>query len=120
METWDTQLRKGGLELAVLTLLARHRMYGLELLTRLGESGFPVSEGTIYPLLNRLSSQGVIAAEWVTGDTGHPRKYYRLTSTGVSQAQRMVRQWSEFTTAMEGLIRSTAAVSDRPHKEVRA
>ncbi len=119
MESWDTQLRKGGLELAVLLLLARHRMYGLELLTTLGENGFVVSEGTIYPLLNRLSGQGLIAAEWVTGDTGHPRKYYRVTGTGLAQAQRMAQQWSEFAASMADLIRSTGG-TDRPQKEVRA
>jgi len=86
MEAWDTQLRKGGLELAVLLLLSRHRMYGLELIGNLTDAGFTVSEGTIYPLLNRLSTQGVIAADWVTGESGHPRKYYRLTPAGLVTA----------------------------------
>lgn len=104
MEGWDTQLRKGGLELAVLLLLSRHRLYGLELINSLGEAGFPVSEGTIYPLLARLSSQGMVAAEWVTGDSGHPRKYYRLTGPGADQAARMARQFMEFAEAMGRLV----------------
>jgi PadR family transcriptional regulator PadR len=114
MEAWDTQLRKGGLELAVLLLLSRQRLYGLELMSRLGEAGFPVSEGTIYPLLNRLSAQGAIAAEWVTGESGHPRKYYRVTSLGAEQAAGMARQFSEFATAMERLIRTARGVAERP------
>lgn len=107
MEAWDTQLRKGGLELAVLLLLSRHRMYGLELIGNLSEAGFPVSEGTIYPLLNRLSGQGAVAAEWVTGESGHPRKYYRLTGTGSELAGRLVRQWNEFASSMATLVQGT-------------
>lgn len=112
MESWDTQLRKGGLELAVLLLLSHRRMYGLELLTSLGEAGFAVSEGTIYPLLSRLSTQGLIAAEWATGDSGHPRKYYRLIGSGVEQAGRMARQWAEFSAAMDRLIRAARLPAD--------
>ncbi len=113
MEPWDTQLRKGGLELAVLLLLSRHRMYGLELISHLAAAGFPVSEGTMYPLLNRLSAQGAVAAEWVTGESGHPRKYYRLTSAGSEQAARLVRQWTDFAQAMERLVQTTRFVADR-------
>ncbi len=106
MEAWDTQLRKGGLELAVLLLLSRRQMYGLEIISSLTDGGFPVSEGTMYPLLSRLSGQGLIAAEWVTGTQGHPRKYYRLTAVGLEQAGRMVRQWVEFSASMEQVIKS--------------
>lgn len=122
METWDTQLRKGGLELAVLLLLWRHRMYGLELLTSLGQAGFAVSEGTIYPLLNRLSTQGVISAEWVTGESGHPRKYYRLTASGLEQASRMVRQWTEFASAIDALVENNRFSLERvaPQKGAKA
>lgn len=114
MEAWDTQLRKGGLELAVLLLLSQRRMYGLELLTGLRDAGFPVSEGTIYPLLGRLSSQSVIAAEWVTGDSGHPRKYYRITGAGQEQTARMIRQWSEFTGAMGQLVSTSRFATTSP------
>lgn len=117
MEGWDTQLRKGGLELAVLLLLSRHRMYGLELIGGLTEVGFGVTEGTIYPLLSRLSSQGVVAADWVTGESGHPRKYYRLTAAGVEQMSRMVRQWTDFTAAMARLVQPARF---SPGKEAQA
>lgn len=113
MESWDTQLRKGGLELAVLLLLSRRRMYGLELISSLTDAGFPVSEGTIYPLLSRLSGQGLIAAEWVTGDTGHPRKYYRVTGPGAEQAGRMALQWTEFSASMERLIQAARPGAER-------
>ncbi|HYF90790.1 MAG TPA: PadR family transcriptional regulator [Symbiobacteriaceae bacterium] len=117
MEAWDTQLRKGGLELAVLLLLSRHRMYGLELIGNLTDAGFSVSEGTIYPLLSRLSGQGAIAAEWVTGESGHPRKYYRLTGAGMEQTSRMVGQWTEFAAALGRLVHPTRFA---PGKEAQA
>lgn len=113
MESWDTQLRKGGLELAVLVLLARRQMYGLELISSLTEGGFPVTEGTVYPLLSRLNGQGLISAEWVTGSLGHPRKYYRVTALGTEQAGRMARQWSEFAAAMEQLVKSARMGADQ-------
>jgi PadR family transcriptional regulator PadR len=113
MEAWDTQLRKGGLELAVLLLLSRRQMYGLELISSLTDGGFPVSEGTIYPLMSRLSGQGLIAAEWVTGNLGHPRKYYRLTTVGAEKAGRMSRQWLEFAASMEQLIKAARVGSEQ-------
>lgn len=79
-------------------------MYGLELISSLTDGGFPISEGTIYPLLSRLSGQGLIAAEWVTGNPGHPRKYYRLTAVGAEQAGRMSKQWLEFAHSMEQIV----------------
>src|SRR3954467_14916854 len=79
---WETQLRKGGLGLAVLATLWRGRLYGLEILRRLdSEAGLTVPEGTIYPLLNRLKTEGLVASEWVEA-AGHPRKYYSLTDLG--------------------------------------
>lgn len=113
MEAWDTQLRKGGLELAVLLLLSRHRMYGLELISQLNDAGFAVSEGTMYPLLGRLSGQGIVSAEWVTGDSGHPRKYYRLTGSGAEQLGRMTSQWNDFTAAMGRLVLGSRQALDR-------
>src|SRR5689334_22881656 len=76
LEQWETQLRKGLLGLAVLAALWRSRLYGLELLKRLEGSALVVSEGTIYPLLNRLRAEGLVIAEWVESSAGPPRKYY--------------------------------------------
>src|SRR3569623_35519 len=63
---WETQLRKGALSLAVLAILWRERLYGLEILKRLdADGGLSISEGAIYPLLNRMKAEGLVAAEWV-------------------------------------------------------
>jgi PadR family transcriptional regulator PadR len=102
---WETQLRKGALGLAVLASLAERELYGLEILQRLEDkAGFAVPEGTIYPLLQRLKDSGFVEARWVEADTGHPRKYYRLTLSGRRFLQRITSRWSEFAQGMTRLL----------------
>lgn len=104
-ENWEVQLRKGSLELAILASLWSGRLYGLEILRRL-ESGSDliVSEGTVYPLLNRLKTSGLVESEWVESDSGHPRKYYQLTQTGRQRALEMVRIWRRFSASLRDLL----------------
>jgi PadR family transcriptional regulator PadR len=105
IQKWEVQLRKGSLELAVLASLWSGRLYGLEILRRLEDgSGLTVPEGTVYPLLSRLKGDGLVEAEWVEGEAGHPRKYYRLTSKGRRQALQMRRSWSSFASSLERLL----------------
>jgi PadR family transcriptional regulator PadR len=83
LEKWRAQMRKGFLELCVLALLeAKGEAYGLDLMENLGRAGVEVGEGTLYPLLARMTREGSLAAEWETPEKGHPRKYYRLTVQG--------------------------------------
>jgi PadR family transcriptional regulator PadR len=105
IEKWEIQLRKGSLELAILASLWSGRLYGLEILRRLEDgSGLMVPEGTVYPLLSRLRAEGLVEAEWVEGEAGHPRKYYRLTARGRRHAVRMQRSWSSFASSLERLL----------------
>lgn len=83
LEKWRSQMRKGFLELCVLALLdSRERAYGLDLMECLGQCGVEVGEGTLYPLLARMTREERLIAEWETPDHGHPRKYYRLSPSG--------------------------------------
>jgi PadR family transcriptional regulator, regulatory protein PadR len=101
---WETQLRKGGLGLAVLATLWRGRLYGLEILRRLdSEAGMSVPEGTIYPLLNRLKTEGLVTSEWVEA-AGHPRKYYSLTDVGRARVRDMAASWTSFAAGLERLL----------------
>ena len=103
---WETQLRKGGLGLAVLATLWGGRLYGLEMLRRLeADAGLSVPEGTIYPLLNRLKAEGLVASEWVEA-AGHPRKYYALTERGRARVQEMAKAWASFAGGLDRLIAS--------------
>ncbi len=108
-EKWEAQLRKGCLELAVLAVLAPGRAYGLEILRVLEEnSRLVLSEGTIYPILNRLRQDGLVDAEWVDSGTGHPRKYYSLTVKGRQRAAAMASAWLEFAGGLTALVEPIA------------
>ncbi|HVO82354.1 MAG TPA: helix-turn-helix transcriptional regulator [Terriglobales bacterium] len=104
-ENWEVQLRKGSLELAILATLWDGRHYGLEILRRLeSDSDLLLSEGTVYPLLNRLRVLGLVDSEWVESDSGHPRKYYRLTAAGRRRALEMSRIWARFSASLSTLL----------------
>lgn len=83
-DNWKTQIRKGYLELCILLLIKREKkIYGLDLLERLAQLSLDLKEGTLYPLLNRMSSDGILSASWETENIkGHPRKFYSLTKEG--------------------------------------
>lgn len=104
-DKWEVQLRKGCLELAILAALWEGRRYGLEIL-RVIENGsnLIISEGTIYPLLTRLKALGLVESEWVESESGHPRKYYSLTSVGRQRALEMADIWKRFSSSMERLL----------------
>lgn len=104
-QSWEVQVRKGVLELVVLAALSGERLYGLQLIRRLeSEVKLTVPEGTLYPLLNRLRKEGLVDAEWVEADTGHPRRYYRLNTEGRRRAVRMARFWREFASNLEPIL----------------
>jgi PadR family transcriptional regulator, regulatory protein PadR len=101
-DKWKRQFRKGFLELSVLTAVdARQRVYGFELLENLKSAGLELSEGTLYPLLARLFSEKKFEAEWETPDTGHPRKFYRLSESGRTQLAAMAREYDAMHQALE-------------------
>jgi PadR family transcriptional regulator len=105
IDKWEVQMRKGCLELAILASLWSGRLYGLEILRRLADdSSLIVPEGTVYPLLSRLKSEGLLESEWVEADAGHPRKYYRLTAGGRRRAIQMARFWSSFSANLDNLL----------------
>jgi len=116
-EKWEVQLRKGSLELAILAALWDDRLYGLEILRYLENSSeLVVVEGTVYPLLNRLRTLGLVESEWVESDSGHPRKYYRLTAAGRQRALDMTRIWARFSASMTNLV---ASLNRELSKEIR-
>jgi PadR family transcriptional regulator, regulatory protein PadR len=104
-DKWEVQLRKGCLELAVLSALWDGRRYGLEILRRLEiDSDLIVSEGTVYPLLSRLKTLELVRSEWVESDAGHPRKYYELTPAGKRRAIEMAEVWTGLSSSLGKLL----------------
>jgi PadR family transcriptional regulator PadR len=106
LNAWKAQLRKGAAELAVLASLEPGEAYGLELLERVGAAGgLDLSEGSIYPLLNRLQKEGKIRGRWVDDpDAAHPRKYYSLTADGRTLLGEMLAEWAQFEAGMRQIL----------------
>ena len=107
--SWKSQLKKGTLELAILALLDARVSYGLELLERLNEFKLEVSDGSIYPLLARLRSEGKVTTQWVDEGVGHAHKYYSLTPHGRQILKKLVAAWHEYTGAIDEAVKKVHA-----------
>ncbi|WP_095202212.1 PadR family transcriptional regulator [Mesorhizobium carmichaelinearum] len=96
----DVQLKKGALELCVLALLAQRESYAYEIASTLAER-VGMGEGTIYPLMRRMQSDGLVATWLVESTSGPPRKYYRLTAAGRTAYEARSREWRSFVDAVD-------------------
>jgi DNA-binding PadR family transcriptional regulator len=101
----DAELRRGVLVLAVLSQL-RSSKYGYSLRQALAAQGMAIEEGTLYPLLRRLESQGLLASDWRTED-GPPRRYYTLSPAGVRHYQSLSASWATLATTVNRLLANT-------------
>ena len=101
----DLELRRGVLVLAVLSQL-RTAQYGYSLRQALSEQGMAIEEGTLYPLLRRLESLGLLVSEWRVAD-GPPRRYYTLSAEGARHYQNLRSSWNELVTIVNRLIGDT-------------
>jgi PadR family transcriptional regulator PadR len=105
LDKWREQLRRGGLELAILLSVSSTPRYGLEIIRYLQEStDLVVTEGTIYPILGRLTRGGIVEAEWISDQTPHPRKYYRLSDQGREALSEMLDHWSSYRSKIDHLV----------------
>lgn len=90
-ENLRLELRRGTLILAVLGALRREQ-YGYTLRKALEERGMAIDEGTLYPLLRRLESQGLLESEWREEDKRNKR-FYRLSAIGTEVFARLMTEW---------------------------
>ena len=97
------ELRRGTLILAVLSQLEQAQ-YGYSLKQILSERGVDINEGTLYPLLRRLESQGLLESEWQVVDDTRPRRYYQISPTGTTILASLTQEWQELTTTMNQLL----------------
>ena len=101
---WTTQLRKGVLELSILNALAGERLYGYEIVKRLASvDSLVISEGTIYPILNRLKAEEYLETTIEESPEGPARKYYLLTERGREQLSRMNGDWERLQAGIDRL-----------------
>jgi PadR family transcriptional regulator, regulatory protein PadR len=102
-EAIEIQLKKGALELCVLALIARHDTYAYEIASRLADE-IGMGEGTIYPLMRRLQSDGLVETYLVESPAGPPRKYYKLTEAGRKSLASQTAAWKSFSGAVEKIV----------------
>ena len=102
-EVIETQLKKGVLGLCVLALLSRGDSYAYEIASRMADA-VDMGEGTIYPLMRRMQSDGLVATYLAESPSGPPRKYYRLTDIGRERFAAQVSEWRAFVGAVEGIL----------------
>lgn len=105
IERWHVQLRKGVLEFVILLSLRKKEQYGFELMSSIAKrASLEVPEGTIYPLLLRLSKDALVTTRLAEGEGGAPRKYYQLTPHGRSMLKAMTRSWSGLSASVQQML----------------
>ena len=101
------ELRRGTVVLACLLLLRRPG-YGYALLEELRELGFAVDANTLYPLLRRLESQGMLVSEWNTQEA-RPRKFYRISPVGERLSAALLEDWTRMDASLRRLAKGDQA-----------
>ncbi|MDD4844649.1 MAG: PadR family transcriptional regulator [Anaerotignum sp.] len=103
----DKGLIGGSTVLMLLSLLQEKDCYGYEIIKEIEQrsnSVFQFKEGTLYPVLHRMESQGLIKAYKATAETGKERKYYQLMAKGKTQLAEEKEQWNEFTVSVKKVL----------------
>ncbi len=101
-ESLRLELRRGSLILAVLASLRREQ-YGYSLRVALGEAGIEMEESTLYPLLRRLESQGLLDSEW-REEERRKKRFYRLSTRGETMLKRLAVEWRGLSASLEAML----------------
>jgi PadR family transcriptional regulator PadR len=96
------ELRRGVIVLAVLSSLGEEQ-YGYSLINRLKEHGLEIDQGTLYPLLRRLESQGLLQSNWRI-EADRPRRYYMLSDEGSALLPRLKEEWNSIVSMMKKML----------------
>jgi PadR family transcriptional regulator PadR len=99
----NPQFKKGVVEMCILALINDHDMYGFEVIDRLA-SEIDVNENTVYPILRRLTQQGLFETYEKTTTQGAPRKYYKMTSKGMEKLKYYEMEWKTFLSSVFKLL----------------
>ena len=110
------ELRRGTLVMLVLGQL-REPAYGYALVKSLADHGIPIEANTLYPLMRRLESQGLLRSEWDNGGS-KPRKYYRTTDEGLRVLHDVEAQWHALCGGVNALLRA-GEDADAPGADMR-
>ena len=101
-ESMRLELRRGSLVLAVLACLRTER-YGYTLRQALAADGLEMEESTLYPLLRRLESQGLLDSEW-REEEKRKKRFYRLSPTGAAMLERLAGEWRGINASLDRIL----------------
>ena len=97
------EVRRGAVVVAVLAAL-RNEQYGYTLRKALAEHGMDIDEGTLYPLLRRLETQGLLVSEWREEEKRNKR-FYRLSAGGAEMLKQLLAEWKSIDTSLTGILK---------------
>ena len=100
----QVQLKKGVMDMLVLALLTQNDRYGYEIVSTISEY-IEISEGTIYPLFNRLKKEKYVETYLKESSTGPSRKYYHITRAGLGRIEDFKSEWREVTSIYQFVIK---------------
>lgn len=104
LDNWQTQLRKGLLDIVVLNLLRQGKCHGYVMVQRLKQFyGFEIREGNIYPVLARLQTDGLVTSHAEPSRDGPPRKYFELTQAGRGVLDEMNAHWDRINANIQDI-----------------
>jgi PadR family transcriptional regulator PadR len=108
-ESLRLELRRGCLVMAVLAQL-RTEHYGYTLRSELASHGLEIDEGTLYPLLRRLETQGLLVSEWREEDKRNKR-FYRLSPLGRSVLKELLGEWQQINASVNRIVGGSRSVA---------
>jgi len=110
VENLRQELRRGSLIIAVLAQLGTEQ-YGYTLRKSLEENGIAIDEGTLYPLLRRLETQGLLASEWREHDKRNKR-FYRLSPAGEEVLELLLEDWESLSASIQSILQKPGPAKD--------
>ncbi len=107
LENTKAQMRKGVLELCILSMLEGKDAYASDIIEHLKKAEMIVVEGTLYPLLTRLKNADLLAYRWEESTSGPPRKYYSLTEKGKTALEELLQSWDTLVQAVNKTVKKS-------------
>jgi DNA-binding PadR family transcriptional regulator len=104
VENLILEMRRGVIVLAVLSQ-CNQEQYGYSLMKSLSEKGLEIDQGTLYPLLRRLETQGLLSSNWRLEDA-RPRRYYVISTLGQKTFPKLINEWQGMVQMMDRMIKS--------------
>ena len=101
----STQLKKGVLEMVVLSKISMGDTYGYDIYQEISQN-MAISESTIYPILRKLTKEGYCETYLRESKTGPPRKYFKITRDGSKQLGTLKKDWTKFQRIVNIMVRS--------------